>query len=136
MEQDLDQGPIIVFDGDCVLCSASAQFVLRHDRAGRFRLAAMQTPCGAELARRHGIVPEDPQSILLVSAQGAQTDSDAVLSIAQGLGWPWTMAAVFRLVPRFVRDAAYRWIARNRYRLFGRRDGCFVPAPEHRARIL
>jgi predicted DCC family thiol-disulfide oxidoreductase YuxK len=136
MEQDLDIGPVIVFDGDCVLCSASAQFVLRHDRTARFRLAAMQTVAGAELARRHGIDPADPQSIALVSGQKALTDSDAILAIGQGLGWPWKVVGVLRIVPKRLRDAAYRFIARNRYRLFGRREGCFVPAPDHRSRIL
>jgi predicted DCC family thiol-disulfide oxidoreductase YuxK len=136
MEQDLDIGPVIVFDGDCVLCSASAQFVLRHDRAARFRLAAMQSPAGAELARRHGINPEEPQSIVLVAGPKAFTDSDAIIAIGQGLGWPWKAVLALRIVPKRLRDAAYRFIARNRYRLFGRRDGCFVPAPEHRSRIL
>ncbi len=136
MEQHDVENPVIVFDGDCVLCSASAQFVLRHDRAARFRLAAMQTPAGAELALRHGIDPADPQSIILVSAGRALIDSDAVLAIGRELGWPWKAVGVLKIVPRPMRDIVYRFIARNRYRLFGRRAGCFVPAPNHRSRIL
>ncbi|MGE6739837.1 thiol-disulfide oxidoreductase DCC family protein [Allorhizobium pseudoryzae] len=136
MKQGVDENPVIVFDGDCVLCSASAQFVLRHDRAARFRLAALQTPAGAALASLYGIDPLDPQSIILVRGGRALTDSDAVLAIGQGLGWPWKAVGALRIVPRPVRDLVYRFIARNRYRLFGRRQGCFVPAPDHRGRIL
>ncbi len=63
-------------------------------------------------------------------------DSDAVLAIWRGLGWPWRALGVFGLVPRGLRDGAYRWVARNRYRLFGRRETCWVPSPEQRERLL
>ena len=63
-------------------------------------------------------------------------DSDAVLAIYAGLGWPWKALGVFRLIPRFIRDPLYLFIARNRYRIFGRRDSCWLPAPEYRDRLL
>lgn len=128
--------PVIVFDGDCVLCSASARFVLRHDRRKRFRLAAMQSPAGAALSRQHGIDPNDPQTILLVQGDHALRDSSAVLAIAGGLGFPWSLFLLLRIVPRGLRDSLYRLVARNRYRLFGRRPQCFVAAPQDRDRIL
>jgi predicted DCC family thiol-disulfide oxidoreductase YuxK len=128
--------PIIVFDAQCVLCSANAQFVLKHDRREHFRLASMQGEVGAGLYRRFGIDPADPESIILVEGDAVKRDSDAVLAIYAGLGWPWRAAAALRLVPRFLRDPVYRWIARNRYRLFGRRETCWLPTAEQARRVL
>lgn len=128
--------PIIVFDGECVLCSANAQFVLNHDTRGRFRLASMQGEVGAALFRRFGIDPADPETMVLVEDDRVLRDSDAVLAIYAGLGWPWRAMTVFRLVPRIIRDCVYRLVARNRYRLFGRRETCFVPRADQAERIL
>jgi len=128
--------PVILFDAQCILCSANAQLVLRHDKARRFRLAAMQGEVGAALFRRHGIDPENPDTIIVVQGEHALRDSDAVLAIYAGLGWPWRIAGLLRIIPRPLRDPPYRWIARNRYRLFGRRDTCWVPAPEWTDRLL
>lgn len=129
-------GPIILFDAECVLCSANARFVLSHDRTKRFRLASMQGEVGSALYRRFGIDPANPDSMIVVDGEQMLRDSDAVLSIYAGLGWPWTVLSVFRVVPRFIRDPLYRLIARNRYRLFGKHDSCWLPAAEHRDRIL
>lgn len=128
--------PVIVFDAMCVLCSANAQFVLRHDRRGHFRLASMQGEAGAALYRRFGIDPADPETLIVVEGDHALRDSDAVLAIWRGLGWPWRAAGVLRLVPRQLRDPLYRRVARNRYRLFGKRETCWVPTPAQRGRIL
>jgi predicted DCC family thiol-disulfide oxidoreductase YuxK len=128
--------PIIVFDGECVLCSANAQFVLRRDRAGHFRLASMQSAAGAALYRRFGVDPADPDTMIVVEGDRVLRDSDAVLAIWRGLGWPWKAGAVLGVVPRALRDPLYRWVARNRYRLFGRRDVCWTPHPRWRERIL
>ena len=136
MELNDRTGPIIVFDAECVLCAANAQFVLRHDRARRFRLASMQNGIGAALYRRSGIDPANPESLIIVDGDKLLRDSDAVLAIYAGLGWPWKIAAMLRVIPRALRDPAYRWLARNRYRLFGRRETCWVPAPEDRDRVL
>ena len=130
------QGPIIVFDAMCVLCSANAQFVLRHDHTGRFRLASMQNETGARLYRRCGIDPANPDSLIIVEGAKVLRDSDAVLAIYAALGWPWKALALLRLVPRMLRDPAYRWLARNRYRFFGKRETCWLPTPEQADRIL
>ena len=130
------QAPIIVFDAQCVLCSANAQFVLKHDRRGHFRLAAQQSEAGAALYRRFGIDPDDPETLIVVSGDEAARYSDAVFAIARGLGWPWRAACALRIVPRFIRDPLYRLIARNRYRLFGKRQTCWAPSPEQRGRML
>lgn len=128
--------PIIVFDGDCVFCSANAQFVLRHDRRHHFRLAAMQGEVGTALYRRFAMDPKSPDSMIVVTGDRVERDSDGVLAIYAGLGWPWRAFALLRLVPRFVRDPVYRWIARNRYRLFGRREACWMPTAEHKRYVL
>lgn len=128
--------PIIVFDAECVLCSANARFVLKRDRSGRFRLAAMQGEVGTALYRRFGIDPANPETMIVVHGGVALRDSDGVIAIWRGLGWPWRALAVAALVPRFLRDPVYRLIARNRYRLFGKRDTCWVPTPEEAARVL
>lgn len=128
--------PVILFDAECVLCSVNAQFVLRHDKAARFRLASIQGEAGGTLAREHGLDPNDPTTILVIESERVRRDSDAVLAIYEGLGWPWRLFSFFRLIPAFLRDPAYRWIARNRYRLFGKRATCWVAPPEYRSRIL
>lgn len=129
-------GPIILFDAECVLCSANAQFILRRDKAARFRLASIQGVAGAALCRAHGLDPQDPTSILVVDGARVRRDSDAVLAIYEALGWPWRALALFRLLPAFLRDPIYRWIARNRYRLFGKRATCWVAPAEYQNRIL
>lgn len=129
-------GPIILFDAQCVLCCVNARFVLRFDRKRLFRLASMQGPVGAELFRSHGIDPADPDTILVIDGGHALRDSDAVIAIYSGIGWPWKIVALARLIPKPLRDRAYLWIARNRYRLFGRCEICWVPSPEDRERLL
>ena len=131
-----DPRPIIVFDALCPLCSAQARFVLRHDRQARFRLASMQRIAGASLYRRFGIDPADPDTLIVVEGDRALRDSDAVLAIYRGLGWPWRLAGVVRLVPKRLRDLLYRWVARHRYRLFGRSERCWVPSAQDRDRLL
>lgn len=128
--------PVIIFDAMCVLCSANARFVLRYDRRGYFRLASMQGEVGAALYRRFGIDPADPDTLIVVAGDRALRDSDAILAIWSGLGWPWRAARLFAIVPRRIRDPLYRWIARNRYRLFGKRETCWVPSSDQKWRIL
>ena len=132
----MTEQPIIVFDSLCRLCSGYAQLILKHDRRGHFRLASLQSEAGAGLYRRFGLDPADPDSLILVEGERALRDSDAVLAIYDGLGWPWRLIALGRLVPRSLRDPVYRWVARNRYRLFGRRETCWRPDPSVAERFL
>lgn len=132
----MTDSPIIVFDAVCILCTANARFVLRHDRGGHFRLASMQGEVGTALYRRFGIDPANPETMIVVEGDRVLRDSDAVLAIYAGLGWPWRLASAARIIPRWLRDPAYRWIARNRYRLFGRRETCWVPDAAMKDRML
>ena len=132
----LPEGPLVLFDAECVLCSANAQFILTHDKSARFHLASMQGAVGAELFRAHGLDPADPTSILVIDGPTVRKDSDAVLSIYEGLGYPWRVASILRIVPAFMRDPVYRLIARNRYRLFGKRSTCWFAPEQYRSRML
>lgn len=131
-----DIRPIILFDAECVLCSTNAQFVLKHDKSARFRLASMQGETGAMLYRRHGMDPSDPLSLLVVDGDRIRQDSDAVLAIYTAIGPPWSLLRLLRIVPAFVRDPVYRLVARNRYRLFGKRSTCWMPPREFADRFL
>ncbi len=126
----------IVFDGGCALCNRWVRFLLRFDRKGRYRFAAMQGQQGSAMLRAHGLDPQDPMSFLLLDAQGTWTDTDAILRVLAGLGGGWRLSGVLKVLPRGLRDAAYRALARNRYRWFGRHDACHLPAPEQAARFL
>lgn len=133
----VDGAPLVVFDGTCVLCSGSARFVLRHDRAARFRLTTAQGELGQAIYRGLGLATDDLGTMLLVADGEVATESDAVLGIGAGLGFPWRpLAALGRIVPAGLRDAVYRLVARNRYRWFGRRETCWMPRPGDAGRIL
>jgi predicted DCC family thiol-disulfide oxidoreductase YuxK len=130
--------PVVLFDGVCNLCNGTVQFLIDHDRDAHLRFAALQSEAGARVLQAHGrAVPTgDPDSVLLVAGGHVYSHSDAALRIARLLGFPWSLAAVALVVPRFVRDAVYRFIARHRYRWFGREESCRVPTPALRARFL
>lgn len=129
-------GAVIVFDGVCMLCNGWVHFLLRHDHAGRLRFATMQSTRGRGLLAAHGLDPDDPTSFLLVEDGRAFVGADAIRRVVGGLGGAWRIAHAIAWVPRAQRDRLYRWIARNRYRWFGRRDACLLPTPEQQARFL
>lgn len=131
-----DALPIVVFDGECVLCSSFVRFVLRHDREGRMRFLAAQTPLGQALYRHFGLESGDYETYVLLEGGRARVKSDAALRIFALLGWPWAMLAAGEIVPRFIRDAAYDLIARNRIRWFGARRTCYAPTPEEEGRFI
>jgi len=127
-------GPVVVFDGICVLCNGWVRFLLKRDR-GRYRFAAMQSESGRALLFAHGLDADDPASFLLVDNGVAWTDTDAIRRVLSGLGGAWKIAALIGLVPRFLRDSLYRTIARNRYRWFGT-TACTIPDEAQRSRFL
>ena len=127
---------VIVFDGVCALCNGWVRFLLRHDRRQRYRFAAMQGQHGRQLLQAHGLDPDDPVSFLLLEGGQAWTDTRAIIRVLTGLGGPWRVAAVLGLVPVPLRDRAYRLVARNRYRWFGRHDRCLLLPPGRGGRFL
>ncbi len=131
-----DDKPVIVFDGHCVLCSGWARFVLRQDRRGRFRLLPAQTPLGRALYLHYGLEPDHYETNILIEDGRPWLESEGSIRMAEGLGWPWRAGAALRLLPRGWRDSLYRWVARNRFRLFGRREVCYLAEPGHAERFL
>ena len=126
---------VILYDGVCIFCSRWVRFVATRDVAQRFRFTAIQSPYGTRLAQAFGSNPADPDTNAVIHGGVAWFKSDAVLTVLSHLpGWRWAM--VLFAVPRPLRNAAYNLIARNRYRIFGKYDECFVPDEDMRARVI
>ncbi len=123
------QYPLILFDGVCNLCNNTVDFLLKRDRTKQFRFASLQSETGKELKNKFHI-PQETDSIVFVHMGQFYIESEAALEIASLLPYPWKVASIFKIVPRTLRDKIYRWIARNRYRWFGKRDTCRMPTPE------
>jgi predicted DCC family thiol-disulfide oxidoreductase YuxK len=128
--------PVVLFDGVCNLCSGSVQFLIRRDPQGRFRFASLQSAVGQRYFDELRIDRQAVDSVILIEEGRWFKESDAALRIARRLPGLWKALGVFRLVPRPLRDRAYRLIARNRYRWFGRKEACWLPTPELRERFL
>jgi predicted DCC family thiol-disulfide oxidoreductase YuxK len=127
--------PIVFFDGVCGMCNRFVDLLLRVDRKGVFRFAPLQGRTARELLPP---LDDDPArwSMLYLDERGLHEQSDASLEVYGRLGGLWHLPALLRLVPRAVRNPAYRVIARNRYRWFGRRDACRIPSAEEKSRFL
>lgn len=130
------EGPIVLYDGVCGLCDRSVQLILRNDRRGRFRFAALQSQAGRALLEKFGLPPEALDSVVLVEGDQAWRKSRAALRIARRMDAPWPLLWPLRIVPRPLADWTYDLVAKNRYRIFGKRDACMIPPPEVRARFL
>jgi predicted DCC family thiol-disulfide oxidoreductase YuxK len=125
----------VLFDGPCNLCNSSVLFIIDRDPNARFRFASLQSPAGRAAMTKSGLDDGSPESVVLIDGRGAWRESDAALRIAAGLAGPWRLLGALRVVPRPLRDAAYRFVARRRYRWFGR-DECRLPTPELAARMV
>jgi predicted DCC family thiol-disulfide oxidoreductase YuxK len=135
-EASADGHPVILYDGVCVLCSAVVQLIIRHDPNARFRFASVQSEPGRRLLAGRGLPLDSWDSFVLIEDGAAYLKSTAFFRIVPHLSGLWPALALGRLLPRALRDWLYDRIARNRYRLFGRRQSCMVPTPEIRARFL
>jgi predicted DCC family thiol-disulfide oxidoreductase YuxK len=127
-----DARPIVVFDGVCVLCSSSIDFILRHDREAAFRFLVAQSTLGQALYRHYGLPAENFDTVLVIEDGRLHTRLDAVAAVLRRLPMPWPLMGFVRFLPDFFYDL----IARRRYRLFGKRDACLMPTPDLRARFL
>lgn len=136
---NLPQQRLVLYDGVCGLCDRTVQFLLRVDREQLLRFAPLQGETAAAIRNRHPQL-DGVDSIAYVKTASGQEDvyvrSTAVLKILKEAGGAWRLLAVFLLVPRAIRDAVYDWVARNRYRWFGRYDNCPLPGAAVRARFL
>jgi predicted DCC family thiol-disulfide oxidoreductase YuxK len=142
MPDPSEEQPIVLYDGVCGLCNRLVQFLLKRDQRGRLRFASLQSDFAARVLTRHGIDPNDLDTLHVVinyDRPGEQVlnRSDAVLRAGDELGMPWkTLAAMARVLPRALRDLLYRFVARNRYRVFGKYETCMLPDPNQRHRFL
>lgn len=128
--------PIILFDGVCNLCNSSVQFIIRHDKKKQFLFASLQSEPGQELMKRYGLPATELNSFILVENDKAWNRSTAALRVVRKLNGLWPGLYSFIILPRFIRDAIYNWIERNRYKWFGKKESCMIPTPELRARFL
>ncbi|MCA0959533.1 thiol-disulfide oxidoreductase DCC family protein [Muricauda ruestringensis] len=128
---------IILFDGVCNLCNNSVQFVIKRDKNDVFRYAALQSDVGQQLLKQRHIDTIAVDSIILIEPGVAYyTKSDAALEIAQDLGGLWKLSAIFSWIPATIRNRIYDFVAKNRYKWFGKQESCMIPTPELRAKFL
>lgn len=131
-----DDKPIIIFDGYCALCSGWAKFVLRHDKSETYRLLAAQSPLGTAIYIHYGLDSTHYETNILLAEGLVWLKSEGSIRMAEGLGFPWRAAAIFRLLPLRMRDTLYNWVARNRFVWFGRRESCYLPNESDKNRFL
>ena len=136
-----DANPIVLYDGVCGLCNRLVQFLLKRDKRDRFRFASLQSEFAQRLMTRHGVDPHDLDTVYVVKDHNQSNEtllarSDAILYLLRQLGGIWSVAGIGRVLPRGFRDAVYKIVARNRYRVFGKHESCMLPEPKHRAKFL
>jgi predicted DCC family thiol-disulfide oxidoreductase YuxK len=128
--------PVILFDGVCNLCAWAVRFIIERDPCAVFRLTSLQSETGQRLLKEHGLDTLNMTSFVLIEDGHAFTESSAALRVARRLRGPWPLCYAAIALPRWLRDPVYRFIARRRYRWFGKADTCMLPSPEIRARFL
>ena len=133
---------IVFYDGICGLCNRLVQFLLKRDTRDRLRFASLQSDFAFKVLRRHGIDPKDLDTVHVVENYEQANErvlnrSDAILRASRELGGVWTFAAMLcSVVPRPLRNVFYRFVATNRYRVFGKYETCMLPEPQQRAKFL
>ncbi len=132
----LRENPVLLFDGVCHLCHSTVHFILRNDRDGIFRFAPLQSPVAKRLLSESGYHQPLPDGVILIDNGKIYIESDASFRVFQLLGGMWKLPAFLRFVPRFIRQAVYKFIARNRYTWFGKYDACPMPQPGWKSRFL
>ncbi|NIN63082.1 MAG: DUF393 domain-containing protein [Candidatus Aenigmarchaeota archaeon] len=136
MDQNKIPSPLILFDGVCNLCTGTVIFVIKRDNKSHFKFASLQSPLGQRLLGEFGLPREDFKTFVLVKDDRPYTQSTAVLKVLKEMPWGWPLIYGFIVVPRPIRDWIYRLIAKNRYRLFGKRSSCLIPANDVKNRFL
>jgi predicted DCC family thiol-disulfide oxidoreductase YuxK len=132
----LKEHPIILFDGVCNFCNGIVSFIIRRDKKAGIHFAALQSESGQKLLQQYHFSLNDMETIVFIENETAYTRSTAALKISRHLGGLWPLCYGFIIVPKFIRDGIYNWIARNRYKWFGVRQECMMPTPDIKARFL
>lgn len=138
MRINLDKNQkLILFDGVCNLCDASVQYVIKHDKNDVFRYTALQSEVGQFIIKKFNVDTSKTDSILLYSPENTIFyKSTAALKIASKLGFPRNLMAIFLIVPTFIRNFVYDFIAKNRYKWYGKKEECMIPLPELKSKFL
>lgn len=129
------EGPVLLFDGLCQLCSKSVQFILSHEKDQQLRFASLQSSVGKGILEQIEATPTS-ETLVYYSESGIETYSSAALACTRHLRAPWRWFSILRFIPVAIRDFIYRQIAKNRYNWFGRRDVCFIPDQQSKHRFL
>ncbi len=132
----MNEYPVVLFDGVCNFCNYWVNFAIKHDRKKKLRFATLQGDTAQELLSEHMINPTTLSSVVLVDSGKAYTHSSAALRICKYLNGGWKLFYGLMIIPKFIRDAIYKFIARNRYKWYGKKDSCMIPTPEQRERFL
>jgi len=128
---------IILFDGVCNLCNSSVQFVIQHDKKDVFRFVALQSELGQEILKHIGVNPKKIDSIILYDPGVAYYyKSKAALEIAKNLGGFWHFGTIFRIIPTGISNQLYDYIAKNRYKWYGKKESCMIPTAELKSKFL
>lgn len=128
---------LILFDGVCNLCNTSVQYIIQHDKKNVFLFAALQNETGKKILQKHQIDITKIDSIILYDAEkGVSTKSTAALKIAYHLAFPHPILNFFLIIPPFIRNWVYDYIAKNRYKWFGKKESCWIPTPELKSKFL
>lgn len=122
--------PVILFDGKCILCNTSIQFIIKRDKKRVFRFASLQSEFGKTVIGEFQLKPENTDSIILLEKKNIEIKSKAVLTILKKLGGVYQTFYVLLILPAFLRDSIYDFIARHRYNWFGKRATCMIITPE------
>lgn len=132
----MNNHPIILFDGICNLCNSSVQYVIKHDPTALFRFASLQGETGKQLLKQYGLPENELNSFVLILDNKAYTRSSAAIIVAKQLTGITKLLYGFIIVPPFIRNAVYGFIAKNRYKWFGKKDSCMIPTAELKSRFL
>nr|WP_091088579.1 thiol-disulfide oxidoreductase DCC family protein [Flavobacterium gillisiae] len=128
---------IILFDGVCNLCNSAVQFIIKHDKKDVFRFVALQSDLGLQICKHIGVDQKSMDSIILyVPGIAYYYKSEAALEIASQLGSFYSLLAIFKILPSKFSNFIYDWIARNRYKWFGKKESCMIPTPELKSKFL
>jgi predicted DCC family thiol-disulfide oxidoreductase YuxK len=127
---------VIFFDGVCNLCNAAVQFVLKRDGKDYFRYASLQSDYAQQQLAKHALTVTAGDSFVLLESGRVYEQSTAALRVAKRLKGLWPLLYVFILVPPFIRNAVYNWVAKNRYYWFGKQESCWVPTPALKSKFL
>lgn len=127
---------IVLFDGVCNLCSGSVQFILKRDKKNQFLFGSLQGNYGQEMLRKYQLPANEFNSFMLIEGEKLYTKSSGALRMLKHLGGGWSLLYAFIVVPKFIRDAVYNLVARNRYKWFGKKNECWLPRPEWKTRFL